>query len=312
MDAVPVAARFCGAAIAGAAWIGYSPLATTPERTGGAISFQFDIEEYLSRIGISDVPDANEDGLRALHHAQFFAIPFENFDIQLGRPIELDTEHLFEKLVRRRRGGYCFELNGLMLVALGTLGFRVRPLLARVHLDARPSGRTHQVNLVEIGGRPWITDVGFGAGGLRCPMPLETRRIEEGPGWAFRFEQREPWGFMMRTRDNGEWKESYSFDLSQVADADIAVGNHYTSTSEKSHFVTQRIASAPRANGRVSIRNFTLTQIESGTTTTREIPAGAAYLDALTVHFGIELDADYDALRTIPAISRTSTSQSRT
>jgi N-hydroxyarylamine O-acetyltransferase len=261
--------------------------------------FSFDSEAYLSRIGIKETPAPDEGGLRTLHNSQFSVIPFENFDIQLGRGINLDPGHLFEKLVRRRRGGYCFELNGLMLLALRALGFQARPLLARVHLETPPSGRTHQLNLVEIGDRSWIMDVGFGAGGLRSPMPLEADRVEEGPGSAFRFQQREPWGFMMLTRVDDEWKDSYSFDLSHVTDADIAVGNHYTSTSNKSHFVTSRIASLPHARGRIAIRDFTLTRIDDGGKATWEIPAGASYLEALSTHFGIELDAGYDELRAV-------------
>lgn len=264
-----------------------------------AISFQLDIDAYLARVGLRHVPAPDEAGLRALQEAQFFSIPFENFDIQLGRGIRLDPAHLVRKLVQQRRGGYCFELNGLMLLVLRRIGFSARPLLARVHLDASPSARTHQANLVEIDGRSWIIDVGFGAGGLRSPMPLEMGRIENGPGWAFRFEAREPWGIFMQTREGEAWKDSYSFDLSHVTDADLELGNHYTSTSPKSHFVTQRVASAPREHGRVSIRDFTLTRLDGDTKTTQEIPSGPAYLEALSMHFGIELDATYEDLRTV-------------
>lgn len=264
-----------------------------------SISFDLDIDAYLARVGLEHTPASDEAGLRALHEAQFFSIPFENLDIQLGRGIDLDPAHLVRKLVHGRRGGYCFELNGLMLLVLRRLGFSARPLLARVHLDARPSARTHQANLVEIDGRSWIIDVGFGAGGLRCPMPLEMHRIEEGPGWAFRFETRAPWGTLLQTREGDTWKDSYSFDLSHVTDADIELGNHYTSTSPKSHFVTQRVASAPRTHGRVSIRDFTLTRVEGDTKTEQDVPGGPAYLEALSDHFGIELDAAYEDLRSL-------------
>jgi N-hydroxyarylamine O-acetyltransferase len=257
----------------------------------------FDTAAYLSRIGLSSAPAADEEGLRRLHECQFFSIPFENFDIQLGRGIDLEPDKLFQKLVGQRRGGYCFELNGLMLMALSALGFEARPLLARVHLETAPSGRTHQVNLVEIDGRAWIIDVGFGAGGLRCPMPLEVSRVEEGPGWAFRFERREPWGFMMQTRMVDAWKDSYSFDLSHVTDADIAVGNHYTSTSSNSHFTRNRVASLPRVRGRVSILDFLLTETDEVAKSTRAIDSGPAYLEALAEYFGIELDAEYEDLR---------------
>jgi N-hydroxyarylamine O-acetyltransferase len=263
------------------------------------ISDRFDIDAYLQRVGLSGPPRTDAAGLRSLHDSQFAHIPFENFDIQLGRGIDLSPAHLFEKLVTRPRGGYCFELNGLMLMALRALGFEARALLARVHLEASPSGRTHQLNLVQLGGRPWIIDVGFGAGGLRCPMPLETGRVDEGPGCAFRFESREPWGYMMQTRENDLWKDSYSFDLSHVVAADIKVGNHYTSTAPASHFVFSRVASLPRPDGRISLRDFTLTEIVDGAKTTRTIDAGRDYLELLARLFGVVLDAEYEDLRPV-------------
>lgn len=261
---------------------------------------EFELESYLARVGLTEVPKPDEQGLRALHRAQFFSIPFENLDIQLNRGISLDPDDLVTKLVHGRRGGYCFELNGLLLMALRSLGFSARPLLARVHLHEPPSGRTHQLALVDIGGRPWIIDAGFGAGGLRCPLPLESGRTEQGPGWAFRLEDREPWGIMMSSREDGRWKDSYSFDLTHVTAADIAVGNHYTSTSPASHFVTSRVASLPLEEGRVSLKNFTLSRIEGGSKTTREIPPGRRYLVEVEEAFGIDLGTGFDDLRDLP------------
>jgi N-hydroxyarylamine O-acetyltransferase len=261
--------------------------------------FRFDKDAYLERVGLGHEPPVDEAGLGTLHTAQFFSIPFENFDIQLGRRIDLDPAALFAKLVARPRGGYCFELNGLMLMALRAFGFAARPLLARVHLESTPSGRTHQLNLVDLNGRPWIIDVGFGAGGLRAPMPLETGRTQDGPGCAFRLERREPWGFLLRTREDGQRQDSYSFDLSRVIPADIAVANHYTSTSPDTHFTFSRVASLPNEGGRVSIRNFTLTENDADGKRTCAVEPGGAYLDVLKRYFGIELDAAYDDLRPV-------------
>ncbi len=262
--------------------------------------FSFDVEAYLVRVGLSDLPAPDDNGLRSLHDAQFSTIPFENFDIQLGRGINLDPAHLVAKLVGGRRGGYCFELNGLMLMVLRSLGFTARPLLARVHLGAQPSGRTHQLTLVELDNRSWLIDVGFGSGGLRCPLPLDTERTETGADWAFRLREQDPWGVMMQSQENGEWKDSYSFDLSHVTAADIALGNHFTSTSSTTHFVNNRIASLPLVAGRVSLLDDTLTRIAGGEKTTRQIAPGPAYLAELAKTFGIVLDAEFGDLRDLP------------
>ncbi|MFT7700048.1 MAG: N-hydroxyarylamine O-acetyltransferase, partial [Candidatus Krumholzibacteriia bacterium] len=165
------------------------------------MSFAWD--RYLARVGLEGVPKPDESGLRALHEAQFLNIPFENFDIPLGRGVSLDAHHVFDKLVNHRRGGYCFELNGLMLEALLAAGFQARPILARVHLEPEPSGLTHQMSLVELDGRSWLMDVGFGAGGLRCPLPIEVDRSEENSAWGFRIVADDHWGMMMQSREKG-------------------------------------------------------------------------------------------------------------
>ena len=84
----------------------------------------FPLSKYLARIGLEAAPEPNAQGLRQVHLAQAFSIPFENFDIHLGRAISLKSEDLAAKLILRRRGGYCFELNGLLYLALQCLGFQ--------------------------------------------------------------------------------------------------------------------------------------------------------------------------------------------
>lgn len=256
------------------------------------------LERYLARVGLERRPAADVDGLGALHRAQFMTIPFENFEIQLGRPVRLGQDELVAKLVDHRRGGYCFELNGLMLMVLHSLGFTARPLLGRVHLRQPVGGRTHQVNLVEIDGQRWIMDVGFGgAAGPRGPLPLEVGHVTEGPGWAFRLVDREPWGLMMQSLHDDTWRDAYSFDLGHSILADFVVANHFTSTSPTSHFVTSRIASLPLPDGRVSLADFTLTRTSGSRQATQELAPGPDYLQALDRVFGIELDAHYDELR---------------
>jgi N-hydroxyarylamine O-acetyltransferase len=245
------------------------------------------LDTYLRRVHLERTPNTDLGGLRELHHAQFFTIPFENFDVLAGRGVDLDPDIVFDKLVGNRRGGYCFELNGLMLRVLRTLGFDARPLLARVHLNDPPSSRTHQLNLVRLGHDDWLMDVGFGAGGPRAPLPLREGSTDCGVA-AFELRRQEPWGWMLRTSDAGRWKPSYSFDLSLVTQADIELGNHYTSTSPKTHFTRLATASLPTAGGRVSLRDDELTVIEGSRETTRRIDP-EAYLEVLESTFGIEL-----------------------
>lgn len=260
----------------------------------------FSLDAYLARLNYSGAVHPTEDCLEALHRAQVYTIPFENFDILLGRGITLEPDALYDKLVRRARGGYCFELNGLFLMALQAVGFEARALLARVHLSGTPSGREHQLSLVTLQGRQWIADVGFGSFGFRASLPLEFNHPTTHDGLTFHLVAAEPFGIMLQTLKKGHWINLYSFDLGHVVPADIAVGNHFTATHPSSLFTFARVASLLTPAGRVSLLNRTLRIVTTGAEQVQELREGQAYLDALKTHFGIELDAPYKALRPLP------------
>ena len=259
----------------------------------------FPLDEYLERIGLGSMVSADEAGLEELHRAQVYSIPFENFNIILGRGVSLDPRDLLRKLVLQRRGGYCFELNGLFLLALLHAGFSARPLLARVHSRGEPGGRTHQLSLVTAGGRDWIADVGFGSNGLRAPIPFELERVSDQDGYRYRLTHAGPFGTMLQLEQENGWQDLYSFDLGYVSPADIELSNHYTSTHPECFFTWARVANLPRRTGRVSLMDFALTEIEGKQERELELQAGPAYLEALEKYFGIRLDADYDALRPV-------------
>jgi len=248
---------------------------------------KFPLAHYLDRIGLDATPAPDLEGLRQLHHAQFFSIPFENLDIQLGRPIELDPDKLIDKLIYRRRGGYCFELNGLLLLALKALGFEARPILARVHLGTPPSGRTHQINAVQLKSETWLVDAGFGAGGPRFPILLEDGWSQMQDDMGFRIRRFEPYGWMIQSWEYG-WKDSYTFDEELVTEKDIEVANFFTSHSPQSHFTTMRTVSLPLAGGRISLQNQTFTHIQKGVKKERELEESET-MDVLARKFGLEL-----------------------
>ena len=256
----------------------------------------FDAGSYLGRIRHPGDVRLTAAGLERLHRAQVGTIPFENFDVLLGRGVSLEPEALFAKLVHRPRGGYCFELNGLFLAALQTFGFEARALLARVHRGGVPSGRSHQISLVTVGGREWIADVGFGGPHLPAPLPLEIGPVVTLDGEAFRLSEGGPYGIMLQILLDGGWQDLYSFDLGHVFAGDIAHGNHYTSTHPDSFFTRTRVAALPLPGGRVTLLDRTLRRVTADTDEVSELAEGDAYLDALKNQFGIELDAPYEAL----------------
>ena len=201
-----------------------------------------DLEAYLRRIGYSGGLEATVETLTAIHRAHVLSIPFENLDILLGRPIRLDLASLQAKLVRDRRGGYCFEQNGLFGAVLEHLGFAVTGLAARVSMgEERTTPRTHMILAVDIAGTRWLADVGFGGDTLLDPVPFDGDGPVPQGAWAFRLandgDVRVLWG--LRTEG---WLELYSFTQEPQLPVDYEVANHFTSTWPRSPFVTKIIA----------------------------------------------------------------------
>src|SRR5215831_15133157 len=147
-----------------------------------------DLEAYAARIGYSGDFRPDLDTLRALHLAHATHIPFENIDVLLGRPIELDADSLSRKLIHDRRGGYCFEQNALFGEVLERCGFAVARLAARVRWGA-PAGAvrplSHMLLAVEREGETWLADVGFGGDGLLWPVPLRPEPAAQF-AWTYR------------------------------------------------------------------------------------------------------------------------------
>ena len=248
-----------------------------------------DLTAYLNRIGYHGPLTPTAETLRALHRAHLLAVPFENLDIHLGRPIVMDEARFFDKIVRRRRGGFCYELNGLFAALLRELGFGVTLLSARVAAGDGGFGPEfdHLVLLVQLEER-WLADVGFGES-FRDPLRLD----EAG-------EQRQEWGVYQMTHDGVEWRmlekngegqmvDGYQFTLQPRRLADFAEMCRYQQTSPESHFTQKRICSLAAPEGRVSLSDMRLIITANGERQERELSGSAEYAAKLREYFGIEL-----------------------
>lgn len=265
------------------------------------ISEPIDLDAYLARIGIGVTPDANTAGLAAVQRAHRLAIPFENLDVRLGRGISLDPAHVFEKLVRKRRGGYCFEQNQLFLRALTAIGFDARPLLARVWLMATGiPPRTHTLNLVRIDGADWIADAGFG-GSYSPPMPLIDGAEATAPdGALFRLSITEDHGWLLERRGDptltdgrttsSDWQPQYSFTLENVAGIDLEMSNHWTATRPETLFTTRSIVSICLPSGFASLTDRHYNRRNGDQHVEADIESATAYRLRLNFVFGIVLD----------------------
>ena len=249
---------------------------------------RLDLEGYLARLGLAGAPvEDAEDVVRRLHRAHVAAIPFENLDVVLGRGIALDLEAVQAKLVRRRRGGYCFEHTVLYAAALERLGHRAERLTARVRPDTGGS-RTHQLVAVEYRGRWWISDVGFG-GNLLEPLPLAETTVRQG-GWTYRLVRRDArWRLELQQADG--WLGLYEFTTEPAHPVDLEIANHYTSTHPRSPFVGQLVVFDIDEARRRLLKDHELTTEYSGGHREREHLSTGQVLQALAGTFGLHLEA---------------------
>jgi N-hydroxyarylamine O-acetyltransferase len=253
-----------------------------------------DLDAYFTRIGHSGPRTPTLATLHAIVRAHVQTIPFENLDVLLGRPIELEPEALAAKLIHARRGGYCFEQNALLLAVLTELGFVARPLSARVRYqrprDFTPA-RTHLFVRVELD-EPWLVDVGVGA----MSPTAALRLAETGP-------QQTPHEPRRLLRENGllyhqvqlgaDWHDVCEFTLEEMPPIDRLVANWYTSTHPASHFKHRLlVARASPDGGRITLQNRELTlRRRDGHAEHHTLTHPEALLAALAKHFGLVFPA---------------------
>jgi N-hydroxyarylamine O-acetyltransferase len=247
------------------------------------------VEAYLQRIGYDGDRIPNAESLRNLHHAHMLTVPFENLDIHLGRPIVLDEKSLYEKIVLRRRGGFCYEANGLFAALLRELGFDVTLLSARVMDGGKPGPEfDHLTLLVQLEER-WLADVGFGDS-FREPLRLDDPNVQLQNHGAYRLTRDgEQWTLLARSSDN-EWKPQYVFTLRPYQLADFVGMCHYHQTSAESHFTQKRVCSLATPAGRVTLSDMRLIITQGGERQERMLANQEEYAKALREYFGFKLD----------------------
>lgn len=238
---------------------------------------------YLERIRYAGPPAPGARTLADLHLAHLLAVPFENLDIHLGRAIALDEEALYDKIVRRRRGGFCYELNGLFAALLREAGFPVTLLSAGVAHEEGGFGPEfdHLLLLVPLD-PPRIADVGFGEG-FRRPLILEDGLDQPQDGSLYRLEHGESWTLL---RDG---KPQYRFTATPRRLEEFGPRCLYHQTSPQSSFTQVRLCTLATPEGRITISGMRL--ITTGNSGKRErFLANDAELRAvLRESFGVEL-----------------------
>ncbi|MGH8149969.1 MAG: arylamine N-acetyltransferase family protein [Steroidobacteraceae bacterium] len=258
----------------------------SPPRPAG-----LDLGAYFRRIGYEGPATSDLTTLRAILRRQVGSIPFENLDPVTGRPVRLDLSSLEAKLVRSRRGGYCFELNSLLRAALATLGFAVTGLAARVRWmtpPERPLGpRTHMLLRVELPEGTYLADAGFGGHLLDEPLRLEIDSEQRTPAARYQLTRRDG-VFALSTRLSSGWQPMYQFDLEPQVPADYEMGSWFTSTHPGSWFTQRLLIERLTDHARHTLSNTRLVErCRDGTVSERNLSDPAQLADALERVFGL-------------------------
>ena len=258
------------------------------------VSADIDLAAYFDRVGYTSPAEPTLETLHALVAAHNRSIPFENLDPLMGIPVaDLGPAALTDKLVGRRRGGYCYEQNGLMGYVLAELGFGVERLAGRVvWMNPNPElpAQTHQVLSVavpSVDGR-FLVDVGFGGQTLTSPIRLEAGAVQRTRHEPYRLREHGD-GYLLEAEIRGDWQPLYMFITRPQPRIDLEVGSWYVSTYPESVFVVGLTAAVVTNDARWNLRGRNLAIHSGGDTERIRFDTAAQVLDTLTDRFGIDL-----------------------
>lgn len=248
-----------------------------------------DIDAYLNRINYDGPREPTAETLRQLQVAHLLTVPFENLSIHAPEPIVLNDKALFEKIVARRRGGFCYELNGLFAALLRDLGFEVAMLSAQVaDEEGQFSEDFDHMTLMVTSEQRWLVDVGFGDSFIE-PLLLDSRHeAKEQRNRAYRIVSVDEYLVLERAENSSEdWKPQYRFKLDPYQYEDYADRCKYHQTSPLSHFTQKRICSRLTQNGRISLSDMRFITSERDERREQIVANQEEYAELLREHFGI-------------------------
>ena len=241
------------------------------------------IEAYLKRINYEGPLEPTPETLRALQMAHLFAVPFENLSIHAAEPIVLEEDALYSKIVEKKRGGFCYECNGLFAGLLRALGFEVAMLGAGV---ARREGGfgpifDHMTLMVTLDDR-WLVDVGFGDSFLE-PLLLDER----GEQGSFRIEDDGDYLVLLRHNSDNGWDPQYRFTLQPYGFTDYEEMCRFHQTSPESHFTKNVICSRVTEDGRITLSGMKLITTSGSQRHERTLSSQDEYDRILRDQFGV-------------------------
>lgn len=227
-------------------------------------------ENYLDRIKYSGPLEPNLCFLNKLQKNHLLNVPFENLDIHYQRPIELNIERIYEKIVQHNRGGFCYELNGLFYELLLSLGFNAKRVSARVYKKDKEYSPEfdHFAIIVKINDTEYLTDVGFGEFIFK-PLELQFGIIQKDQRASFLIDKYKDGHLRVNKITNGKLRPELIFKNVERELEEFTGMCEYHQTNPKSHFTKKRLISIPTETGRITISGNTL-KLKTGDTITEK------------------------------------------
>lgn len=223
------------------------------------------IKEFFKRIGIDENTEIayNFEFLKLVQYHCVTNIPYENIDIINDIPLNLEPDFLFEKIVIKGRGGYCFEVNALLSFMLKEMGFKVTNYLARFlrDVDGIPV-RHHRVVAVELDDTSYICDIGIGSKAPRYPLELKTGFLQTQFGEKYEFQKDEELGFVLWEYNKDQKRKYISFTLDPQLEVDFILPSFYCEKHPNSKFNKALMVAIKTKNGRKTISDMEYKEFE--------------------------------------------------
>ncbi|TDR73274.1 arylamine N-acetyltransferase family protein [Paludibacterium purpuratum] len=253
-------------------------------------------QAYLARIGIRQAVEISPEGLAQLHLQHLRTVPFENLSLFLDQPVQLNEAALVDKLVRQRRGGFCYEVNHAFARLLASLGFDVSLLAAQV-FDGTVYGPPfdHLLLRVRFDGGDYLADVGFGDSFL-LPLPLLPGACSHQPGASYRLASTQGQLSLLQCKQVDDWRPLYRFSPDVHDITDFEPMNRFHQHSPASHFTRRPICSLARPDGRISLSGARLIITLGADRLEQPIGDAVTLRQCLKKHFGIDLSGEQAAL----------------
>ncbi len=246
------------------------------------------VEKYTQRICYAGALHNSSDCLKALHQAHLMSVPFEDLDIHLGRPLSLNLQDLYHKVVQSGRGGFCYELNHLFGSMLRELGFQVNFIAAQVYGDDEQWGPQFDHMAIQVNGT-WLVDVGFGGRSFVHPLLLNDHNYQIDPGGVYQIKatRNQKFHLLKQDREESAFKPMYQFDLEPQDIRNFQTECSLKQRDPNSHFVKNKICTVATSQGRDSLLNSTFTRSIGSQKEINEIHDREMEADILKKYFKI-------------------------